>query len=60
VHLIAVEKKEPFRYGVWQLSAEVLGIAQRENEQAIERLKKCQASNVWPTGYEELRVFDAI
>lgn len=60
VHLIAVEKKEPFRCGVWQVSSEVLGIAQRENEQAIERLKVCQAANVWPTGYEELRVFDAI
>ena len=60
VHLVAVEKKEPFRCGVWQLSNEVLGIAQRENEQAIERLTACEASNCWPTGYEELRVFDAI
>lgn len=60
VYLVAVEKKEPFRCGVWQVSNEVLGSAQRENEQAVERLKACEASNVWPTGYEELRVFDAI
>jgi hypothetical protein len=60
VHLIAVEKKEPFRCGVWRLSDEVLGIAQRENEAAIERLKQCETSGVWPSGYEELRVFDAI
>jgi len=59
VHLIGVEKKEPFRCGVWRVSDEVLGMAQRENEQAIERLKRCEAANDWPTGYEDIRVFDA-
>jgi len=60
VHFVAVEKKEPFRCGVWQVSKEVLGIAQRENEAAIERLKRCEAANDWPTGYEDLRVFDSL
>lgn len=60
VHLIAVEKKEPFRCGVWQVSNEVLGIAQRDNEQAIERLKRCEANDDWPTGYEESRVLDCV
>ena len=60
VHLVAVEKKEPYRCGVWQVSEEVLGIAQRENEQAIDRLRLCELSNHWPTGYEDLRIFDAI
>ncbi len=60
VHLIGIEKKEPFRCGVWQLSSEVLAIAQRENEEAIERLRRCEATDHWPTGYEDLRVFDAI
>jgi hypothetical protein len=60
VHLIAIEKKPPYRCGVWQVSPEVLGITQRENEQAIERLITCQARNVWPSGYEQLRVFDGI
>ncbi len=60
VHLIAVEKKEPFRCGVWQVSREVLGIAERDNETAIQRLIACEASNTWPTGYEELRVLDSI
>jgi hypothetical protein len=60
IYLIGVEKKEPFRCGVWQVSDEVLGIAQRDNERAIERFKRCEATNRWPTGYEDLRVFDSI
>jgi hypothetical protein len=60
VHIIAVEKKEPFRCGVWQLSEQTIAVAQRENEVAIERLKQCQDSNAWPTGYEEVRVFDYV
>jgi hypothetical protein len=58
VHLIAVEKKEPYRCGVWQLSSEVLNLAQKENEQAIDRLHACITNDSWPTGYEEPRVFD--
>ena len=60
MNLIAVEKKEPFRCGVWLLDASALAYAQKENEAAIERLKACQAANSWPTGYEERRVFDSI
>jgi hypothetical protein len=60
VHLVAVEKREPFRCGVWRMSEEVLGIAQRENEEAIERLKECRERNQWPTGYEDIRIFDWI
>ncbi len=60
VHLIAVEKREPFRCGVWRMSEEVLGIAQKENEEAIERLKACRERDHYPTGYEDIRVFDWI
>lgn len=60
VYLIGVEKKEPFRAGVWQIDRDTLAQAQRENEAAIERLKRCVATDTWPTGYEEVRVFDAI
>lgn len=60
VHLIAVEKKEPFRCGMWTLTEQTLSYCQRENEAAIERLKSCEATGRWPTGYEEPRVFDAI
>jgi len=58
VHLVAVEKKEPFRCGVWRVSDDTLAIAQRENEAAIRRLVACRKQNHWPTGYEEVRVLD--
>ena len=60
VHIIAVEKKEPYRCGLWVMDAKVLAHARRENEAAIERLKSCEHSGVWPTGYEERRVFDYV
>ena len=60
VHMIAVEKKEPFRSGVWLMSEQTLIIARRESEAAIERLKQCELTGAWPTGYEERRVFDSL
>ena len=59
VHLIAVEKREPFRCGVWRVSEQSLDYCQKENEAAIERLKSCAATGHWPTCYEEVRVFDS-
>ena len=32
VYLIAVEKREPFRCGVWRMGEDVLGTVQKENE----------------------------
>lgn len=58
VHLIAVEKKEPFRCGIWLVGQDVLAIAQQDNEQAMTRLRRCQQTDHWPTGYEEPRVLD--
>jgi len=60
VHFIAVEKKPPYRCGVWKIHEDALVQAQRENEAAMERLKRCIATNTWPSGYEEMRVFDAV
>ena len=60
VYLVAVEKREPYRCGVWLVGQDVLAIAQKENEQAIERLRKCRKNDVWPTGYEDVRTFDYI
>jgi hypothetical protein len=60
VYLIAVEKKEPYRCGVWLLGDNMLSAAQQENEAAIERLKKSRAENHWPTGYEETRVMETV
>jgi hypothetical protein len=58
VYLIAIEKREPFRCGVWLIGQDVLGAAQRENEEAMTRLRQCMATGEWPTGYETLRTFD--
>jgi len=60
VHLIAVEKKEPFRCGVWRVGPDALAATQRENEAAIQRLQRCAALNQWPTGYEECRFLDCL
>jgi hypothetical protein len=38
----------------------VLASAQKENEAAIERLKRCLATEVWPSGYEEVRLYDLV
>ena len=58
VHIVAVEKREPFRCGVWRVSDDTLVIAQRENEAAIRRLVACRERDHWPTGYEEVRILD--
>ncbi len=55
VYIIAVEKKEPFRCGVWQVPSETLLQARAENEAAMERLKKANQDDHFVTGYEELR-----
>ena len=60
VHVIAVEKKEPFRCGVWLIHDQALAVARTDNEAAMERLKQCRLSGVWPTLYEERRVLDYV
>lgn len=60
VHLIAVEKKAPFRCGVWRIGEDVLAVAQKENEEGVKRLRNCRDTDSWPTGYEEVRTFDWI
>lgn len=60
VYIIAVEKKEPFRTGVWRISQELLDLVEVENAAAIDRLKICRQTGVWPTGYEEVRFMDTL
>jgi hypothetical protein len=55
-HLIAVEKQEPFRCGVWRVCGDALEQAESENKAAIGRLTQCRLNNLWPTGYEETRL----
>ena len=56
VHVVACEKKEPYRCGVWRVDNDTLAIARQENEAAIRRLKACRESDSWPTGYEDIRI----
>jgi hypothetical protein len=42
------------------VDADMLAIARQDNEAAIDRLRQCLAEDKWPTGYEELRVFDQL
>ncbi len=44
VYFVAVEKKEPYRCGVWKVHEDALAQARRENEAAIERLRRCMDS----------------
>ncbi len=60
VYIVAVEKKAPYRSGVWNVSDDVLAIARAENEAAIERLLRCREIGEWPSGYEITRIFDSI
>jgi len=60
VYLVGVEKQEPFRCGVWKLSDDVLARARQDNETFIGRLKWYGAAEIWPSGYEDCRVFDSI
>ena len=54
-YVIAVEKREPFRCGVWRITEDLLDVAEHENKAAIARLHKCRYTNTWPTGFEEIR-----
>jgi hypothetical protein len=55
VALIAVEKKEPYRVGVWRLSQETLTHAHGDVYAALGTLATCLETNTWPTGYEDIR-----
>jgi hypothetical protein len=58
--LIAIEKREPFACGVWQITDESLAHAQGEINAAIERLKIATTKDVWQSGYEELQYLSII
>ena len=57
-YLIAVEKREPMRCGVWKLTEGLLEGCAVENARAIAELRKCRREGNWPTRTEELRIFD--
>ncbi|GMU36594.1 MAG: PD-(D/E)XK nuclease-like domain-containing protein [Phycisphaerae bacterium] len=60
VHVVAVEKREPFRCGVWRIAPAVLDHAQEQNDEAMDELRRCRNTGNWFTRYEELRVVDRL
>ena len=57
-HFIAVEKKEPFRCGVWEVSDNTMILALDENKRAMAELADCMNDRVWPTRYEKKRILE--
>ena len=57
-YLIAVEKREPMRCGVWKLTDGLLESCAIENERAMAELRQCRHSNIWPTRTEDMRILD--
>lgn len=57
-YLVAVEKREPMRCGVWKLTDGLLESCAVENGRAIAELRKCRSENVWPTRTEDMMVLD--
>lgn len=55
VSIIAVEKKAPYRCGVWSVDVELLDKLSLENEQTLAKLRSSIDDNVWPSGFEETR-----
>ena len=58
VHLIAVEKREPYRCGVWQIAPRALDIGQNNNHAAMRELARCREAGVWPTRFASLRLYE--
>ena len=58
VYFIAVEKREPYRCGVWKLTDALLESCAVSNERAIEELRECRMTNSWPTRTEDLQILD--
>lgn len=58
VSIIAVEKNEPYRCGVWRVSEDALYQAQCEVDGEINRLRICTQTGDFPTGYETLRTLE--
>jgi hypothetical protein len=52
---IAIEKKEPFRCGVFEVPDRVLAHYNAKIFSAIESLKQCQSAGEYPTLYESIR-----
>ena len=58
VYVIGIEKREPFRCGVFEVPDSVLAHFNAKMFAAIESLKQCQSDGEYPTLYESLRTLN--
>lgn len=54
ITVVAVEKRAPFRCGVWMITNSSIDRAEERIVNALEALGDCQTANKWPTGYEKI------
>lgn len=59
IRFIAVEKREPYRCAVVMPTDDLVEQSRAKNRRALALLKECRATGLWPTGYEELQIWDA-
>lgn len=55
--IIGVEKSAAMRVGVWQIGFDRLQECAAENAAAIVRFKECKRNNLFPTYFEETRIY---
>jgi hypothetical protein len=58
VYVIAVEKREPFRCGVFEVSGIMLANFTGKVRASIAMLKECQRDGEYPTLYESMRTLN--
>lgn len=58
--IVAVEKAEPFRCGVWRIPPWAIDRAEKENLGRMERLRECIEADCWPepAAWENERMLD--
>jgi len=60
IYMISIEKKPPFRCGVFRVSDSTLEHFNAKLDAALESLKACQNDGSYPTLYEDVRSLDLI
>lgn len=60
VYMVAVEKQAPYRVGVWHVDQDTIFTFATENNALIQHLHQCIQWDVWPTGYEKIRVWSLV
>jgi len=60
VTVIAVEKRFPYRAGVWAVTPLTLNVASEENKQALSFYLECKSAGQWPTGYERIKTMEVV